>query len=113
MALARRVGHHQPAAVQHAQELLQLLQGDLLRRELGLEPVLDLVEAGLAIEHLQDGVFFVLEAIVIQPHRFLYHPVAAAQIVLPPRQQVRPPADGRLAGGTRQQAIVEGDHERD
>ena len=32
-ALAGHVGHHQPAAVQHAQELLQLLQRDLLRRE--------------------------------------------------------------------------------
>ncbi len=109
-ALAGHVGHHQPAAVQHAQELLQLLQRDLLRRELGLEPLLDLVQAGLAVEHLQDGVFLLLEAEVVQAHRVLHHPVAAAQVVLPPGGKVRPLADAELPGGTGQQAVGEGDH---
>ena len=77
MPLARHAGHHQPAAVQHAQEVVQLLEGDLLRGEFVLEALLDLVQARLAVEHLQDGVFFLLEAEVVQAHRVLDHPVGA------------------------------------
>ena len=98
LALAAHGGDHQPAAVQHAQELLQLVQGDLLRGELVLEPVLDLVQAGVAVEPLQDGVFLFLEAEVVQPHRVLDDPVGAAQVVVPPRAEVGPLADRQLAG---------------
>ena len=66
-ALAGHVGDHQTAAVQHPQELLQLFQRDLLRRKLGLESLLDLVEAGRPVEHLQDGEFLFLEAVVASP----------------------------------------------
>ena len=110
-ALAGQVGHDEPAAVQHPQELLQFLQGDLLRRKIGFKAVLDFVQAGLPVEHLQDGVFFLLEAEVVQAHRVLHHPVAAAEIVLPPRHQVGPPADGQHPGGTGQQAVAKGHHE--
>ena len=47
MPLAGHVGDHQSAAVQHSQELLQFFEGDLLRRKLGLESLLDLVQADL------------------------------------------------------------------
>ena len=109
--LAGHVGHHQPAAVQHAQKLLQFLQGDLLRGELLLESLLDFVQAGLAVEHLEDGVFFLLEAIVLQAHRVLHHPIAAAEVVLPLGHQVRPLPDRRLPGGTGEQTVVESYHE--
>ena len=109
MSLAGRVGDHQAAAVQHAEELLQLFEGDFLRRKLGLEPLLDFVEAGCPVEHLQDGELFFLEAVVGQADRVFHHPVAAAEIVLPL-------ATGRAAcgwatsGGTRQQTVLQGDH---
>ena len=110
MALAGHVGHDQPAAVQHAQKLLQLFQRDLLRRELGLEAFLDLVQAGLAVDHVEDGEFLVLEAEVVQPHRLLDDPVALAHVALPPRGQVRPLADRQLAAGTGDQAVGESGH---
>ena len=45
LALAAHGGDHQPAAVQHAEELLEFFQGDLLRGKLLFEAVLQLVEA--------------------------------------------------------------------
>ena len=79
------VGDHQPAAVQHADELLQLFDADRLRRELALEPLGDFVEARLAVEHLQDGVLFFLEAEVLQADGLLHDPVDAALVALLPR----------------------------
>ena len=98
-ALARRVGEHQPAAVQHADEVLQLLDADRLRRELGFEPLGDLVEARLAVEHLQDGELFFLEAEVLQADRVLHHPVGAALVALPARLR-DPAARGSSASAT-------------
>ena len=69
LALTRRVGDHESAAVQHADELLQLLGANGLRRKLLLEPLGDFVEARLAIEHLQDRVLFFFEAVILQPDR--------------------------------------------
>ena len=74
--LARRADHHQPAAVQHAEKLLQFFQGDLLRGKFGLEALLDFVQADVPVEHLQDGVFLLLEAIVVQADGLLDDPVA-------------------------------------
>ena len=90
LALAGDVGDHQAAAVQHADELLQLFDRDLLRRKRPLELDLDLVQARLAVEHLQDGVLFFLKAEVVQPDRLLDHPVDLAQIALLLRRQVGP-----------------------
>ena len=109
-ALPRRVGQHQAAAVEHADEVLQLLDADGLRRELGLEPLGDVVEARLAVEHLQDGELFFLEAEVLQAHRVLHDPVDAALIALPPRLEIRPHADRELPRGTGDNAVGEGGH---
>ena len=65
-ALPRRVGQHQAAAVEHADEVLQLLDANRLRRELGFEPLGDVVEARVAVEHLQDGELLLLEAEVLE-----------------------------------------------
>ena len=97
-ALAGYRGDYQAATVQHAHELLQFFERDLLRRELGLEPVLQLVETDLAVELLQDGVFFFLEAIVVQPYGLLHNPIALAQIVLLLCRQVWPLTDRHPAG---------------
>ena len=51
-ALSGHVGHDQRAVMQHSQKPLQLLQGNLLRWELGLEAILDLVEARVPVEHV-------------------------------------------------------------
>ncbi len=53
--------------MQHTDELLQVLQGDTLRRELSLKILFDVVETVLAIQHAQDSVFFFMEAEVVQP----------------------------------------------
>ncbi len=110
-ALAAHAGDHQPAAVQHAEELLQLVEGDLLRRKFVLKAVFELVEAHLPVQPVQQGVFLFLETEVGQAHRVLDDPVAAAEVVLPPRDQVGPPPDRQRTGGTGKQAVVKGDHE--
>ncbi len=82
-ALARYVGHHQPAAMKHAQELLQLVESDFLGRKIVFEPFLDFVHADRAVEHLQDGEFFFLKTEVLQTHGIFHHPVGSTQVVLP------------------------------
>ncbi len=84
LPLAGRIGEHQAAAVQHADELLQLLGADRLRREFALEALGDLVEARVAVEHLQDGEFLFLEAVILQADRILHDPVQAALVAMLP-----------------------------
>jgi hypothetical protein len=110
LALASHGGDHQPAAVQHPQELLQLVERDLLRRELGLEALLDLVHARLPVEHLEDRELLLLEAVVVQPDRVLHDPVAAAQVVVAAGAEVRPFPQRELSGGAGKKTVVEGDH---
>ena len=69
-------------------ELLQILESDLLRCELVLEAVLDRIQAGVAIQPLQDRKLFVVEAEVIQPDRLLDDPVLLAMVALAARRQV-------------------------
>ena len=109
-SLARHADHYQSAAVQLAEELLELLQGDFLGRELRLEPLLDLVQACLAVDHLEDGVLLLLEAEVVQPHRILDDPVALAEVALPPRREVLPLVDRHFPGGAGNQAVSQGGH---
>ena len=104
-ALPRHAGEDQPAAVQHAQETVQLFQRDLLRRILLLETVLDLVQAGLAVEPVEDGVFFFLKAEVGQPHGVLDHPVALPQVMVPAGHQIAPLAHRHLPGGAGNHAV--------
>ncbi len=112
LSLAAHGGDHQPAAMQHAEELLQLVKSHFLRRKLVFEAVLELVEADAAVQPVQEGVFLFLEAGVGQTHRVLHDPVAAAQVMLPPRNQVGSPPDRQRPGRTGEQAVVEGDHGR-
>ena len=58
--------------------------------EPGLEPLLDLVQAGLPVEHLENRVLFLLEPVVVQPDRFLDDPIGLAQVLLASRSQVGP-----------------------
>ena len=89
LALPGGVGDHQAAAVEHADELLQLLGADRLRRKLALEPLGDLVEARLAVEHLQDRELLFLEAVVLQADRVLDDPVDPPLVALLPRRADR------------------------
>ncbi len=55
-----------PLAMQHADELLQVLQSDPLRRESGLKRIADRLHARFSIEHTKDGVFFFMKAKVVE-----------------------------------------------
>ena len=70
-----------------------------------LELDLDFVEARLAVEHLQDGVLFFLEAEVVQPDRLLDHPIELALIALLQRGQVGPHPHRQLPSGTGNQTV--------
>src|SRR5262249_28379815 len=69
LALTGRIGDHESAAMEHANKLLQFLSANRLRREVALEAIGDFVEAGLAIEHLQDGELFFLKPVILQANR--------------------------------------------
>ncbi len=98
------VGDHQPAAVQHADELLQLFGANRLRRELALEALGDFVEARLAVEHLQDGELLFLEAEVLQADGVLHDPVEPPLVAMLPGAQIGPLADRQLPRGAGDQA---------
>jgi hypothetical protein len=91
--------------MQRADKIAQLFDRDLLRRKELLEFDFDLVEARLAVEHLQDRVFFFLKAEVVQAHRLLHDPVHLALIALLLRAQVRAHAHRQRASGTGNQAV--------
>ncbi len=110
LPLAGHAGDYQPAAVEHAEELLQLLQGDFLRREFILEAFLDLVQTGPAVEHLEDGVFLLLEAVVVQSDRLLHHPVRLTQVLLFARGQIGSLPERQLPGGTGYQTVGQSGH---
>ena len=93
LALPGRVGDHQPAAVQHADELLQLLGANRLRRKLALETIGDLVQARLPVEHLQNGELFFLEAEVLQADWVFHHPVNPPLVPMPAGAQIGPLAN--------------------
>ena len=75
------------------------------------EAVFQLVEADVAVQPVQQGVFLFLEAEVVQPHRVLDDPVAASQVMLAAGDEVGPPPDRQRACGTGKQTVVKGDHE--
>jgi hypothetical protein len=112
LALAGGIGDHQPAAVKHADELLQLLGADGLRRKLALEALGDFVEARLAVEHLQDRKFLFLKAEILQSHRVLHNPIQPALIAMLPRAQIGPLANRQLSRRTGDEAFGKGGHGR-
>ena len=110
LALAGGVGDHQAAAVQHADELLQLFGADRLRREVALEPLGDFVEARLAVEHLQDRVLLFLEAVVLQADGILHDPIEPPLVAMLPRAQIGPLANRQLSRRAGDKAFGKGGH---
>ena len=107
LALAGGVGDHQAAAVEHADELLQLLGADGLRREVAFETLGDFVEARVAVEHLQDRVLFFFEPVVLQADGVFDDPVEPALVALLARFQIGPLANRQLTRGAGNQAVGE------
>ncbi len=66
------------------------------RREPLLETGLDLRQAGLTVEHFQDGVFFVAEVEVLQRHRVFNEPIAVLPVLLGHDRQVGPAPQGEV-----------------
>ncbi len=87
--LPRGFRNHQSATVQHTDELLQVLVSDLLWCELGLELLLDFLQACLAVEHLQDRELLLVETEVVQPDGLFDDPVYFAVVTLLARRQIR------------------------
>ena len=108
--LAGRVGEDQPALVQHPDELLQLLDADFLRAELGLEPPLELVEAGPAIQPAEQRVFLLLEAEVLQGNRVLHDPIGPPVVAMPLEGQVGPGAEQQPPRGAGGERVGDGHH---
>ena len=99
--------------MQHADELLQLLGANRLRREIALEPLGDFVEARLAVEHLQNRVFLFLEAVILQADRILHDPIQPPLIPLLPRLQIGPLANRQLSRRAGDKAIGKRGHEEE
>ena len=96
--------------MQHADEILQFLQRDRLRCELGLELVLEFVEARVPVEHLQDGELLLLEAVILQANRLLDDPVRATVVAVTPYFEVRAHPQPERAGRTGNKAVGERNH---
>ena len=78
--LTAGVGDDQSASVQHADELLQVLERDPLGRELGLEPLLDCLQRCFAIEHVEDGKLLLVESEIVESDGFLDDPVNTSMV---------------------------------
>ena len=87
--MSRRITDHQSAAVQHSDELLQVAKRDLLRREALFETVLDLLQADVPVQHVQNVELFVMEPKVLESDRFFDDPVAGALVLVPAVAKVR------------------------
>src|SRR5688572_13419585 len=105
LALSGRIGDDKATAVQHADELLQLFRANCLRRKIALEALGNFVEARLAVEHLQDGEFFFLKTVVLQPDGVLDHPIKPALVTMLTSAQVRPLANRQLPRRTGYEAF--------
>jgi hypothetical protein len=109
-ALAGRLADHQAAAVQHADELQQIVKGDLLRGEFALELVLDVLQARAAVEHAEDRVLLFVKAEVVEPDRLLHHPERPAVIAVPARRQIGPHPQRERTRGAADQAFGQRGH---
>ena len=94
IALSGCVGEDQAALVQSSQEGMDAFQWQPERREPLLETGLDRRQAGLTVEHFQDGVFFVAEVEVLQRHRVFNEPIAVLPVRLGHDRQVGPAGKG-------------------
>jgi len=92
-------------------ELLQVAERDLLRRELLFKLRLDLLQAGVSVQHAEDGVFFFVEAIIIQPDGFLDDPKRAAVIALLASREVRSHPQRQSTRRAANEAVRERCHE--
>jgi hypothetical protein len=96
--------------VQHANEAAQLFERNFLRRELLFELAAQNIQAGLAIEPIQNGEFFFLKAEVIQADGIFHNPELPPLIALLVHHQVRTPANAQRASRAGDEAIGKGGH---
>jgi hypothetical protein len=68
--------------MEHADEMLQIGEGDLLRREIFFELFLDALHARLTIEHAEDRVFLFVKPEVGEPDRLFDDPVDSPLIAV-------------------------------
>ncbi len=99
-ALPRSVGDDQAASMQHADKMLQVLQGDPLRGVILFKSVLDVLVTRIPVQHLQDRKLFFLKTKVLEPHRLLNDPVGPALIPL-----ARIARSGRMRKGSGRRAL--------
>src|SRR5262249_2647172 len=97
--------------MQHADQAAKFLERDLLRGELLLEPIAQVVETAFAVEPVEEVELFLLKAEVIQTDRILDDPVLPPLIALLGDLQIRPAANRQRPGGTGNQAVGKGGHE--
>ena len=68
--------------MQHANKMMKVLEGNFLRREFPLKSLLDFFHARLSVEHVEDGKFLFMKAVVIQSDRFLHDPVSTTLVLV-------------------------------
>ena len=61
---------------------------EILPLKLNFELLLDVIEAAAAVEHAEDGEFFVVEAEIIETDWFLHDPKRAAMVTMATRVQI-------------------------
>jgi hypothetical protein len=66
----------------------------------------------MPIQHIQDGIFFIMKPKVIQSNRLLDHPVTASMIQMPLGLQVGTTIDLQRSHGAIDQTVSHRRHER-
>ena len=87
--LATGMRDNQAATVKHANELLQILQGNALRCKFCLKGFPNLLKRGLSIQHIENGKLLLVKAEVVESYRFFHDPIRTPIITMTTRFQVR------------------------
>ena len=92
-------------------KMMEILEAYFLWREFPLETFLDILHACLPVKHVEDGKFLFMKTIVIQPDRFLDHPVGPSLVLVSTKGEIGAHPQGERPGGTTDQAIGKCRHE--
>ena len=109
--LPRPIAHDQAAAVERGHEPGQLVERDPTRRKAGLELLLELFEAGLPVEHVEEGVFLGTETEIGERDRILHHPPGLPLVHLTVRDEVATAAQADRPRGARTKGVSGGHNE--
>jgi hypothetical protein len=99
---------NQSALVELSEEMLQFVEGNLLRRKFFFKGFFDFIKTMISIEKLEQDIFFFLEAKVPRTNGVFENPKILSERRLPFGGQVRSKLNRQLSGGTGCESVGHG-----